>query len=68
MNPARPTPNELSQARQRFESRGESIAEWSRNHGFSRHLVYAVLSGRCVAKRGQAHHIAVALSLKPPST
>lgn len=54
----------LKQVKDDFEDRGESVAEWARSHGFSRHLVYAVLSGKCLAKRGQGHQIAVALGLK----
>lgn len=54
----------LTKAKDGFDARGESVAAWARSRGFSRHLVYAVLSGKCHAKRGQGHLIAVALGLK----
>jgi gp16 family phage-associated protein len=54
----------LEKVRSGFEERGESVAEWARAHSFPRHLVYAVLCGKCLAKRGKGHHIAVALGLK----
>ena len=57
-------PEQLVLVKGSFDDRGESVAEWARLHGFSRHLVYAVLSGKCRAKRGQGHLIAVALGLK----
>lgn len=48
-----------------FELNGVSITEWATERGFDRDQVYAVLSGRTKGLRGQAHHIAVALGLKP---
>ena len=51
-----------------FETNGESIARWSRRHGFSPALVYRVLRGEATAKRGQTHAIAVALGVKRPPT
>jgi gp16 family phage-associated protein len=48
-----------------FFLRGESIAAWARNRGFTPNMVYQVLSGRCHAGRGTSHQIAVALGLKP---
>lgn len=52
------------QARAEFDRRGQSIADWARLHGFSRSLVYEVLSGRKKCKRGQSHRVAVLLGLK----
>ncbi len=43
---------------------GISIAEWARDHGFDRNLVYSVLSGDRRALRGQSHDIAVSLGIK----
>jgi len=42
-----------------------SIADWARTHQFRQDLVYAVLSGRSKASRGESHAIAVKLGLKP---
>ncbi|MDT8992677.1 DNA-binding protein [Curvibacter sp. APW13] len=57
--------DQIAQVKSAFEARGESIAEWARGRGFSLHMVYAVLAGRCRAKRGQGHQISIALGLKP---
>lgn len=51
-----------------FEINGESIAHWSRCHGFSPALVYRVLRGEATAKRGQTHAIAIALGIKRAPT
>lgn len=56
--------NTPDQLRNLFELNGQSIAEWSRNHGFSPALVYRVLRGDTTAKRGKTHEIAVVLGLK----
>lgn len=48
-----------------FRLRGVSISDWSRRHGFSASLVYAVLDGRVRGLRGEAHRIAQALRLVP---
>jgi len=58
------TADDVRQARAAFHERGESIAEWAREHGFSASAVYQVLSGRSLALRGEAHRIAVELGLK----
>lgn len=52
-------------AKAEFRSRGETIRGWADRHGFPPSSVYAVLAGRITGVRGQAHHIAVALGLKP---
>jgi gp16 family phage-associated protein len=62
---SRIAPSDLEHARQRFYLRGQSVAEWSRAHGFDERQVYSVLSGRSKALRGRAHLIAVELGLKP---
>lgn len=53
--------------REDFYQRGESVAEWSRHHGFRAGAVYRVLSGQSLAARGNAHKIAVALGVKGKS-
>lgn len=58
----------LARVRADFFDRGESVAEWSRKHGFRANAVYQVLSGHNAASRGNAHRIAVALGLKGPSS
>ena len=59
-----PTMLKTNYIRELFEINGESIAQWSRRHGFSPALVYRVLRGDTTAKRGQTHEIAVALGIK----
>lgn len=53
------------EARQWFFDHGVSITEWARSHGYSREVVYALLAGRTRGARGEAHHAAVELGLKP---
>ncbi|MFZ6657219.1 DNA-binding protein [Undibacterium sp. TJN19] len=55
----------IDEVKQRFFEQGTCIREWARAHEFDPFLVYAVLSGRAKAKRGESHRIAVALGLKP---
>jgi gp16 family phage-associated protein len=56
---------DLDRIREDFYQRGESVAEWARAHGFDPNLVYQILNGRCLARRGTSHQIALALGLKP---
>jgi len=56
---------QLQKVRDEFLSRGVSIAEWARQRGYSRALVYQVLRGNKKCLRGQSHRIALALGLKP---
>ncbi|MFZ6845843.1 DNA-binding protein [Undibacterium sp. RuTC16W] len=55
----------LDAVKQRFFEQGICIGDWARAHEFDAFLVYAVLSGRAKARRGESHRIAVALGLKP---
>ncbi|WP_382163745.1 DNA-binding protein [Hydrogenophaga sp. ANAO-22] len=57
----------LQKARAEFFLSGRSIADWARAHQFRQDLVYAVLSGRSKASRGESHRIAIELGLKTPS-
>lgn len=59
------TTADLERVRNGFFLRGESVADWARQNGYSTTLVYQVLSGRCKAMRGDSHRVAVALGLKP---
>jgi len=52
------------QARAWLDYLGITIAQWSREHGFSEPLVHEVLTGRRACRRGQSHNIAVALGMK----
>lgn len=64
-NPMRPIDAAALEARRAlFIERGETVAGWAKAHGFEPQLVYAVLAGRLAARRGKAHHIAIALGLK----
>lgn len=58
-------PEMLERARTVFYLEGKSVADWARENNFRRDLVYAVLSGRSKANRGESHRIAVRLGLKP---
>ncbi|MEK9940670.1 MAG: DNA-binding protein [Methylotenera sp.] len=55
----------LEEVRQMFRDDGISVACWARDRGFSLPLVYAVLSGRNRASRGESYKISVALGLRP---
>jgi len=57
---------EPSSVRQSLIDRGISVRDWSRAHGFSEALVYAILSGRTKGLRGESYQIAVALGLRTP--
>lgn len=52
------------QVRKRFHASGVSVTDWAQKHGFSRQIVYSLLSGRTRGNRGVAHAAAVALGLK----
>ena len=43
---------------------GLSVRDWARANGFSEMLVYAVLSGKNKASRGESYKIAIAIGLK----
>ncbi|WP_081767044.1 hypothetical protein [Hylemonella gracilis] len=57
--------NDLDEVRKKFKEDGVSVACWARDRGFSLPLVYAVLSGRNQATRGESYRISVALGLRP---
>ncbi len=57
----------VRRAREDFILRGESVADWARSNGFNLQMVYRILSGKSKAMRGQSHHIAVKLGIKPIS-
>lgn len=54
-----------AEARKKLQEQGISLAEWASEHGFPRHLVYAVASGQRKCLRGESHRVAVALGIKP---
>lgn len=60
------TPADAAQAKARLIAQGMSYAQWADENGFSRRLVYEVLSGRRLCRRGVSHRVAVALGLKNP--
>lgn len=53
-----------AQAREDFNRKGMSIAKWAKDHGFTKSLVYEVLSGRKKCHRGDSHKVAVLLGMK----
>lgn len=55
----------VAEAREWFEVTGQTVTQWSLDHGFSPSVVYALLSGRTRGRRGDAHRAAVVLGLKP---
>jgi len=59
-------PKTRAQVREAFRRNGISISEWAREHGFTRSLVYEVLSDASLrpCKRGKSHRVAVLLGLK----
>jgi gp16 family phage-associated protein len=59
-----PNVKTAEQVRAEFNYTGKSLAEWGREHGFTRFMVSQVLSGRRKCLRGQSHQIAVLLGLK----
>ena len=59
------SPESIQQAKVDFFIDGRSVADWARKNNFHQGLVYAVLSGRSKALRGESHRIAVKLGLKP---
>lgn len=63
--PMQPDRNAIETVRRRFYESGTTVTDWARERGFDRSLVYSVLNGRCLARRGASHRIAVALGLKP---
>ena len=55
------TPEKL---KEQFLARGETFSDWAKANGYPRDYVYGVLNGRCKARRGLGHEIAVKLGLK----
>lgn len=53
------------EVKQRFVLRGEAMADWARQRGFSPVQVSAVIHGRNKGLRGKAHAIARELGMKP---
>ena len=54
----------VEQVREEFARFGKPFSAWSREHGFKPNLVYEVLRGRILCRRGKSHEIAVLLGLK----
>lgn len=55
------TPDE---ARRELERRGKTIRQFAREIGVSERIVYGLLQGRFLGRRGQAHKAAVLLGIK----
>lgn len=53
----------LERVQEDFLVKGLTVTTWARENQFSKELVYAVMSGRAKARRGQSHAIAVRLGL-----
>lgn len=52
------------QVRADFYRVGKPISAWAVEHGYKPNLVFEVLGGRILCKRGKSHEIAVLLGLK----
>ena len=52
------------EARRDLERRGKSIKQFAREIGVSERIVYGLLQGRFIGRRGQAHRAAVLLGIK----
>lgn len=63
-----PLNTSLDDAKAQLKASGTSIRQWASKHGFSEHLVHAVLGGKNKATRGESFRIAVELGIKarPP--
>ncbi len=53
-----------NEVRAQFDRIGKPLAVWAREHGYTPTLVYEVLRGRILCKRGKSHEIAVLLGMK----
>ncbi|AZE47170.1 MULTISPECIES: DNA-binding protein [Pseudomonas] len=60
-----PYPQTPTSANAWFVSHGICKSQWARALGFDRMTVVDLLRGRLKGHRGEAHHVAVALGLKP---
>ncbi|MDM7457421.1 MAG: DNA-binding protein [Tepidimonas sp.] len=54
----------IEEARRDLERRGKSIKQFAREIGVSERIVYGLLQGRFIGRRGQAHRAAVLLGIK----
>ncbi len=54
----------LNDAKAQLKASGTSVRQWASKHGFSEHIVHAVLGGKNKATRGESFRIAVALGIK----
>ncbi|QIM54755.1 DNA-binding protein [Hydrogenophaga crocea] len=52
--------------RSEFAERGITIRDWARSEGFSDKLVYYVLTGKRIPRRGTSYRIALALGMRAP--
>lgn len=54
----------LSQVKQEFIFKGESVTAWAYKHSFKPENVKKVIQGKSKCLRGEAHNIAVTLGIK----
>ena len=52
------------EVRAQLDRIGKPVTVWAREHGYKPNLVYEILKGRILCKRGLSHEIAVLLGLK----
>ncbi|MGE4244185.1 DNA-binding protein [Ramlibacter sp.] len=58
------SPKTRDQVRSEFAAAGVTLREWARVHHVSYDVAKAVMQGRLMGARGEAHRVAVALGLK----
>jgi gp16 family phage-associated protein len=63
-----PLNSSLDDAKAQLKASRASIRQWASKHGFSEHIVHAVLGGKNKATRGESFRIAVALGIKARPT
>lgn len=52
------------EVRAQFNRIGKPVSAWAREHGYKQNLVYEVLRGAVLCRRGKSHEIAVLLGMK----
>ncbi|HEY5804875.1 MAG TPA: DNA-binding protein [Lysobacter sp.] len=64
IRPRPPSAEARAKAIAALDARGQSVAEFAREHDLQPGTVYQVLSGEKKGRRGEAHRAAVLLGLK----
>lgn len=54
----------IEEVKKEFDRKGMSFGAWAKERGIRPGVVYDLISGRQVGRRGQSHKVAVMLGLK----